>query len=280
MLKKIKTFINNKEEYYPNIEIFIYHILKALKKGLLALGLLRTSKHRSDMFDWPLYHLHYRGELKENAKKHTVTLKQDDYEFKNNKLVKKNASIKPLHFSPKFIYETILQLNPQSVFEMGCGSGDNIHNVSVLLPSVPVYGVDLLEKQLITLKKVYPDLQDKVKQVDATIPFTELPFPACDLVFTQAVLMHIHTDNLYLVALENIFAQSKKYVVLMEGIRGRNYKDAIQKLFDMKKIKWDKIFFYYRHDEETNRALGIICSSTPLPYPELTNYNETFNVKI
>lgn len=273
MLKKIKTFIGNKEEYYPNVEIFSYHVLKAIKKKLLSLGILSFSRHRNDMFDWPLYHLHYKGELKQNAKKYTASLKQGDYEFKDGKLIQKNTSIKPLHFSPHFLYETILQLNPESVFEMGCGTGDNIHNMSVLLPSAQIFGVDLLEKQLSTLKKVYPHLKDRVKQVDATIPYTQLPFPQCDVVFTQAVMMHIHTDNLYLVALENIFAQSKKYVVLMEGIRGRNYKNDIQKLFDAGKIKWDKIFFYYRINEETKRPNGIICSNTPLPYPELTDYS-------
>jgi SAM-dependent methyltransferase len=273
MLKKIKTFVSNREEYYPNVEIFSYHIIKAVKKGLLRIGIIKPGAHGKDMFDWPLYHLHYRGELKQNAKHSSLTLKPGDYAFENNKLVQKNTSIKPLHFSPKFIYETIMQLKPASVFEMGCGTGVNLQCMKTLLPDARVCGVDLLPQQLATLKKNFPELASSVKQADATIPFQTLPFEPCDVVFTQAVLMHIHTDNKHLIALKNIFAMSKKYVVLMEGIRGRNYKADIEKLHAEKKIKWNKIYFYYRVNEETNKPNGIICSSTPLPYPELTDYS-------
>lgn len=273
MLQKIKTFVTNKEEYYPNIEIFCYHILKAIRKTLIKMGLKRHNKHNKDMFDWSLYHLHYKGELKQNAKKYSLTLQPEDYIMEQKKLVLKNQSIKPLHHSPKFLYETIIQLNPKSIFEIGCGTGVNLQCMKTLLPKSLICGIDLLPKQIKTLKHNFPELINMVKQTDATIPFTVRPFEKCELAFTQAVIMHIHTDNLYLTALENLFAMSSKYVILMEGIRSRNYKEDIQKLFDNGKIKWSNIFFYYRINEEIGRPNGIICSTVPLPYPELKDYS-------
>lgn len=269
MLVKIKKFITNREEYYPNTEIFTYHFLKALRKVFIKLHLINPKKNERDMFDWTLYHLHYLGELKKESRFYTQSLKKNDYVFKNDALVKSNSTIKPLHPSHKFLYETIIQLNPESIFEMGCGTGMHLHNLSILLLDKRVCGVDLSENQLKSLKKSYPDLSNKVSQADATINFTKLPFESCEIGYTQAVIMHIRTDDLHLIALENLFAMSKKYVILMEAMKNHDYLNDIRKLFDSRKINWDKIFLYYRKNEELGVPMGIICSKTPLPYPEL-----------
>lgn len=273
MIKNIKKIINGREEYYPNIQIFSYHFLKFIHKLLVKIKLVNPPQKKQDMFNWSLYHLHYKGELKKESKNLTQSLKSGDYIFANNKLIKENFAIKPLHFAHSFLYETILQLNPGSVFEMGCGTGMHLHNIKVLMPAVRIAGTDLSEQQLKSLRNDYPELANSVKQADATKLSAEKPFDTCDLAFTQAVIMHIHTNNLYLIALENLFAMSSKYVILMEGIRGRNYKNDIQKLFDQSKISWPNIFFYYRMNEEVGRPNGIICSTVPLPYPELKDYN-------
>lgn len=270
-MSKIIKFITNREEYYPNVYIFAYHLLKFFHKALISLKIMKPPRNKKDMFNWSLYHLHFKGELKVGSKKLTQSLKDGDYVFTDGKLLQKNRSIKPLHSGHKLLYETILQLHPSSVFEMGCGTGVHLHNLGILLPKATVCGIDLSERQLKGLKKDYPHLEN-AKQTDATIPFIVKPFDVCDIAFTQAVIMHIHTDNLYLIALENLFLMSKKYVILMEGIRSRNYMDDIQKLFDQGKIKWEKIFFYYRINEETGQANGIICSNTVLDYPELKDY--------
>ena len=273
MMSTIKKIIHGREEYYPNKEIFSYHALKFIHKLLIKTGLVAPPKNKHDMFNWSLYHLHYRGELKSNAKKSTLFLKQGDYRLTGNQLTQINTSIKPLDASPLFLYETILQLRPNSIFEMGCGTGIHIHNLHVLLPHARISGIDLAEQQLKELAQIHPDIAHLTSQSDATIPFTRKPFPPCELAFTQAVIMHIHTDNLYLVALQNLFAMSTKYVIMMEGIRARNYKADIQKLFDQGKIAWKQIFFYYRINSETGQPNGIICSNTPLPYPELKDYS-------
>lgn len=273
MFKKIKKFITNRNEYYPNIYILGYHLLKGIKKILIKIHLLEAQKLNRDMFDWPLYFLHYRGELKENNKKYLQSLGAGDYEFSGGKLVKKNISIKPLHCVHRFLYETILQLEPRSIFEIGCGTGANMHNLKTLLPQARVCGIDLSDRQLKGLVRTYPRLASSAKPSDATVPFSPLPFETCDVAFTQAVMMHIHTDNLHLVALENLFKMTKKYVVMHEKIKNHSFKADIQKLFDEGKIEWNKIFFYYRVNKETDSSVLIICSSTPLNYPALTDYN-------
>lgn len=269
MLAKVKKFLTHQEEYYPNIEIFGYHFLKSIRKVFITCHIIKPKDNERDMFDWTLYHLHYLGELKQASKFNTQSLKKGDYIFKQGCLIKNDTKIKPLHESHEFLYETILQLNPDSVFEMGCGTGMHLHNLSILLQNKRVCGVDLSEHQLKSLKKTYPKLSTVVSVADATIPFTKLPFEPCDLSYTQAVIMHIRTGDLHLTALENLFAMSKKYVVLMEAMKNHDYINDIRKLFETKKISWDKMFIYYRIDPRTKSPMGIICSRVVLPYPEL-----------
>lgn len=276
MLKKIKKVVTNREEYYPNIEIFSYHVLKFFHKNFIKIGLARSDKNNRDMFNWTLYHIHYKGELKRNRKTEVPFLSKGDYEFVNNKLVKKNDAIKPLHTSSRLLYETILQLSPQSVFEMGCGSGVHMHNVQTLLPNQRICGIDLSNEQLAELKKIYPKLSPHAKQADATETWVNLPFKKCDVAFTQAVIMHIHTGDAHLTALENLFKMSDKYVVLYESAKNHPFLDDIKKLHAEKRIVWDTIFFHYRINEENGFPTSIICSKTKLPYPELTDYGIFF----
>lgn len=272
MFEKIKKFIGNREEYYPNIYIFAYHLLKGVKKLLVRLRLAKGEKLDRDMFDWPLYFLHYKGELVENDKKYLQSLAKGDYRFDNGKLAKTDAAVKPLHPVHRFLYETIMLLGPESVFEIGCGTGPNLHNLKILLPDARVCGIDLSERQLKGLTKTYPGLVPYAKQADATAPFSPLPFERCDLAFTQAVIMHIHTGELHLVALENLFKMAGKYVVLIERAKNHPLKDDIRKLFDQGRLGWDKLFFYYRVNPENGKPMGMICSLEPLSFPELVDY--------
>ncbi len=274
LFKKIIKFIKHPKDNYPNFYIFSYHLLKAFHKAILKFGFIKdTGKLKKDMFNWTLYNLHYKGELKEARKNYTLALNPADYEFNNSKLIKVNKKIKLLHPSHRFLYETILQLNPESVFEMGCGTGVHLHNLQTLLPKARICGIDLSHQQLNGLKKTYPQMADSAKQADATIGWTKLPFEACDLAFTQAVIMHIHTGDAHLVALENLFKMSKKYVILYESMKNHHFVDDIKKLHSKKRISWDNIFFYYRINQENGLPTSMICSKTELPYLELTDYN-------
>lgn len=278
LLKKIIKFIAHPQDNYPNIYIFGYHVLKAFHKTILKFGLIKNDGTlKKDMFNWTLYNLHYKGELKEARKNYTLTLKHGDYQFHDSQLIKNNGNIKPLHPSHRLLYETILQLNPQSVFEMGCGTGMHLHNIQTLLPQAIICGVDLSSQQLKSLKKTYPRMANNAKQADATASWAKLPFEICDVAFTQAVIMHIHTGDAHLTALENLFKMAKKYVILYESMRNHPFLDDIKKLHSEKRIAWDSIFFYYRINEENGLPSGLICSSVPLNYPELKDYNVFFH---
>lgn len=275
LLKKIKKFITHPKEYYPNRYIFGYHVLKTLHKILLKLKLAKDDGTlKKDMFNWTLYNLHYKGELIEEEKIHTISIKSPkDFGFINSRLTKTNTDIKPLHPNHHILYETILQLRAESVFEMGCGTGMHLHNLHILLPNARICGIDLSSEQLEGLKKTYPKIANCTKRADATKPWKEPPFQKCDAAFTQAVIMHIHTGEAHLTALENLFSMSEKYVILVERARNHNYKEDIERLFSGGRIKWEKLFFYYRADEESKKPIAIICSNEKLDYPELTDYN-------
>jgi hypothetical protein len=274
MIKKIINFLKNPKTNYSNFYYIKYYIYKAawkIGKKLHLFSARNTDAH--DMFNWNLYNLHYRGELREEAKVHAINLEPNDYALRNNELTKINQNIKPLHDNHLLLYETILQLNPDSVIEMGCGNGMHLHNLNVLVPKIKLTGVDKDEKQLAFLHECYPDLKAKINKLDATLPLPSDYRGIADLSFTQAVLMHIHTNATHLVALENLFNLSKKHVVMMEKWRNHNFFDDIKMLYNHKKIGWTNLFFYYKISKEFRTPHLMICSEEPLDYPELTDYN-------
>lgn len=267
MIKKIYKFIKDPSNY-RNSYFIRYHLLKLVDK-LKHPDSLNTKK---DMFNWSRYNLHYRGELKEIAKTNTLSIKTNDFSFIDPNLIKINKSIKPLHPNWHFLYETILQLKPKSVFEMGCGSGMHLNNIHVLAPEIKLSGIDRDENQLNFLKELYPELNAKTLLMNATDPFPNNFIPQVELSFTQAVIMHIHEGEKHKVALTNLFNISSKYVILIERWKNHQYLDDIKELFNEKRINWETINFYYRSSAENNVPIMIICSKEPLLYPELTNY--------
>jgi len=62
------------------------------------------------------------GELKAIEKQHTLRLAPGDYLLEAGALRARSAKL-PLHPNHRLLYETILQLAPGSVMEVGCGGG-------------------------------------------------------------------------------------------------------------------------------------------------------------
>lgn len=269
IFKKIIKFISSPKNNYPNVYILLYHILKGIQKIFVSLGIYQNAFHGKDMFNWSLYSLHYKGELVEARKTSSTDIRPGDYKMKNGQLEKINQSIKPLFPPHRFLYETIMILNPSSVFEMGCGSGMHLNNLQSLMPNTKLSGIDLLESQVKMLKKSFPDLKADIRIADATIPLPDGLSQSADLAYTQAVLMHIHTDNLHLVALANLFKIAKKQIILMESERTHQYIKDIKKMQAEKKIDWENIYFYNRLEPETNQPMSIICSKEKLSFREI-----------
>src|SRR4030043_2418472 len=187
--RKILKFLSKPKENYANFFIFKYHLFKTIKKTLAKYGLAQNADTaQNDMFDWSLYHLHYRGELKKDAKLCTLKLNKGDYLFIDGRLEKNNKEIKPIHYNWRLIYETILQLKPESALEIGCGNGMHLANLQTLTPEIKLSGIDRSKEQINFLHESFPDLNAEIKKADAAIPFPE-NFPKVDLSFTQAVIM-------------------------------------------------------------------------------------------
>jgi SAM-dependent methyltransferase len=272
MMKKIKKFFSNPDNY-RNSYFIKYHLYKFFDRKLLSLHLKKLSdNNQKDMFNWDQYHLHFRGEVVETSKIYSIKLAKDDYKFENNQLIKSNTNIKDIHPIHVLTYETILQLNPESVLELGCGHGMHLYNLQVLRPELKLAGIDRSAKQIEFLRETFPDLKADIKVKDATIPFEESLYAKYDLSFSSAVIMHIHFQDTHKTALANLFNVSKKYVVMVERWKNHNMMADIKELQSQKIIKWEQIYFYYRRYQESDMC-AMICSKEKLSYPVLENYD-------
>jgi SAM-dependent methyltransferase len=239
------------------------------------LKMLVTGRKAVDDYDWQFYTGIYRDGLKDVAKDHSLALAPGDYEFQGGKLLQKNHGL-PLHPNYSIIYETLLQLQPNSVMEIGCGCGDHLHNIQVLASAIKLFGVDISQGQLKFLQQRHPDLNAVIRQYSITTPPRLCDLPQVDVAFTQAVIMHIRKDHQD--ALVNLFHIARHQVVLMENWKRHEFMPDIQRLFDEKKLPWKSIYFYYRDSYASEKPHLMIVSSQPLPqYQPLADYSTLRN---
>jgi hypothetical protein len=224
----------------------------------------------TDEYDWDRYSTGYQQQLAELARIHTEVLTAGDYVFQSNRL-QLRRDILPLHPNHQLLYETVLQLNPSSAMEIGCGSGDHLHNLKLLDPSIDLYGVDRSAGQIRLLHERHPDIAASVARMDATV--AQSATTVCDLAFTQAVIMHIQTRMHHVVALENLFKCARKQVILMENWTRHAFMDDIRRLFEGGRIPWSDLHFHYRVSDTDAATRIMVLSATPLAdYPGLTTY--------
>lgn len=240
-----------KQRFYQRV----YQVKNLIKSTI-------TQKKTADDFDWSIYTQHYRGELKEVEENYTTILKPGDYFFEKGVLAKKNK-IRPLHGNHHALYETILFLQPKSVLEVGCGGGDHLHNLKTLRPALNLFGEDLSAKQIKLLQQRHPYLGVPVKQHDITSSIL-VDWPPIDIVYTQAVIMHIKTGDKHLIALTNLFKMAKKQVILMENWRDHDFIKDINLLKSQGKISWPALYLYARPFQNTAIPQLLIVSALPL----------------
>ena len=230
--------------------------------------------HRSeseDDFNWDHYSDHYKGELKDIAKTHTMVLNRGDCTIISGG-IEYLTFIKPLHPNHKLLYETIIQLHPVCIMEIGCGGGDHLHNLSLLAPQIRKFGIDISQQQVDLLHKRHPDLNSLVKVLDITQPHI-FDYPVADVVFTQAVLMHMKTDNNHLSALTNMFHAARKQIILMENWTVHDFVADIGRIRHLLPKRWDTMHFYYRSLKDIDNPKVMIISNVQLDYPELKDYS-------
>jgi SAM-dependent methyltransferase len=222
-----------------------------------------------DEFDWRIYTKEYRAQLADIEKIHTLKIAEVAYTVDDQGVLRTDPTRLPLHPNHRLIYETILQLRPRSVLEVGCGAGDHLANIATLAPKTKLYGLDRSAGQLALLRERSPELVADLREFDATLPFSE-SLPRVDLAYTQAVLQHIQTGNGHLVAMASLFRVAQRQVLLMENWTKHAFVGDLRMLFERRMIPWDELHLYFRRAPEFgDRPHLLVASASPLAYEPL-----------
>lgn len=110
---------------------------------------------------------------------------------------------------------------PQSILEVGCGAGINLHAIEQIYRNngelvdcfacEPNLETRRMARNSLASRGLYPVwLQDEANATNLM-----LPSYAVDMAFTSGVLIHIHPDN-QLKAMEEIYRVSRKHIICME----------------------------------------------------------------
>jgi len=201
-----------------------------------------------DDFDGTTYTSSYRAQLQDIERTNLLRLKPSDFCFEDRSL-RQVSAILPLSPNHRFLYETVLDLGPESIMEVGCGAGDHLHNLQELAPGMQACGVDYGVEQLRFLRERHPGTSVAVQQLDITLPFSDL-LPKVDLCYTQAVLMHIKTGNGHLVGISNLLKLARRQVVTMENWCAHSFVEDINFLFRKRMIPWETLHLFFRRSPE------------------------------
>lgn len=171
---------------------------------------------------------------------------------------------KPLHPNARLLAETIAQLKPRRIAEFGCGCCINLHNLSLLMPHLKLWGLDECAEQLDLGYHMFPALKATLIRQDIAAPFTA---PSVDLAFTHACLMHLDGDVEVWQALANMVHTGAKHIVLIENWSNRDFADDLRHVLDM--ARWT---LYTRTSPEFERKHILVASRLPLEYEPLLDY--------
>lgn len=228
-----------------------------------------VGKRYIDGVNWKKYNKHYSEELKIIEKVNTLLITAQDFEVVAGKVNLKNPNQLPLHPNAQLLYETILKLHPSSILEVGCGGGDHLANLKTLIPELKVYGVDLLDKQIEFLNNRHPQNDFELKVVD--ISKNGVIFPSVDVIYTQAVLMHITEKNLrFYNSMENLLNSSAKHLILVENWSQHDFFETVKQIASSN--KW-KMYFNFLEDNERTRLM-IISKDEQLSFQPLLDYTQ------
>lgn len=232
---------------------------------------IRNKIQNKDDFEWSEYNKkYYSKQISGIEKENTLILPEGNYSIVEGKIVLEQ-SLLPLHPNHKLLYETIYDLKPSSLLEVGCGCGDHLANIQKILSETKISGCDLLEDQMEFLLSRHPELKTKSNLFvhDITISPSNIKV---DLVYIQAVIMHIHRNNRHLNALRNMFRISKEYIVLMENWSRHNFYNDIKNISRKPDFPWESAYLYANDDG--NQILMVISNTVLEGYKELHNNKE------
>ena len=224
----------------------------------LKFRLISQSKIQNDDFDWEKYPNYYKEELKSISRAHTLLISNKNFEFSDGLLIKNDSTAKELHPNHEVLYRAVLILCPDSVLEVGCGGGDHLANIKELDPTIQLQGVDRSNLQLETFRERHPELSSIADVADLTKKDCSLQM--AELVFTQAVLMHIsEIDGRFQTALRNIFSAAKSFVVLVENWSQHNFLSEIE-IIRSTNQDWAKSYLYIINSDRSAFSTALIVS--------------------
>lgn len=226
----------------------------------------KPRQDRLDDFDWDRYHREYRTQLSLQEPDVLLRLEAGDYRWRGDRLVRESTSRAELHPNHQLLYETVAMLRPSTVLEVGCGGGDHLHNLRVLLPDLDVRGIDRSPGQLATLAERNPEVLDRTSIFNLVADDPQ-SIESADVVFSQAVIMHIQTGSAHLTALEAMFKLANHQVVLVENWARHDFVADIFNLMAQGRIDWPALHLHMRDSGEgARRATCLIASRRALPW--------------
>ena len=229
-----------------------------------------TQRNLKDDFDWSKYHSYYQEELKSISKVHTLVIDEESWTFVDGVLSSSEPSALPLHPNHKLLYETILELSPLSALEAGCGGGDHLYNLKTLRRDLVLHGVDRSDMQLRTLFARHPNLDASTSVADLTVK--DLVLPKVDLVYSQAVLMHIsEVQDRFQIALRNLLNAAEEYLVLMENWSQHDFKYHLEAITE-ETPGWKNAKLYFKKSTQDEAIRIMIVSKKNLPYDLVNDY--------
>jgi len=182
----------------------------------------------SDEFNWDTYSRSYRGELEHISNVDNQEFFITSYNESENGKIKFENNLHPNWME---VYSLVYDLKPKSVFECGFGGCYHLKNIKKILPDSKIGGIDLLEDQLklgIEFSSLPKEIIDNLKVASFCDDITTLNIGKYEFVYSQAVVMHLSTNNA-IKFLKNMERVSSKYIFLMEGTKNhRNFYDLVK----------------------------------------------------
>lgn len=229
----------------------------------------KSRKFYDDDFDWDSYtDDSYKRRIEtdiESQFQAVATTDQLSFDKNSGHVSVSGHDMHPNHL---LILEAIGQLQPRTVHEVGCGGGDHIANGQTLFPDIRFTGGDRGQTQLDMARERHPDLRDTVGLQDITMPLSR-HWPRAEFVYSQAVLMHIHTAVSHFMGLTNMVNLSERFVLLMENYQCHNFIEDIQNLRDGGHFDWPDMHIY-RFDGSAG-ARAILLSRDVLDLPRISS---------
>ena len=158
----------------------------------------------------------------------------NQYDNSNEPQQYSSKSTKLIEFMDKFWKPHVE--SEHKVLELGCNAGANLETLR-LLGYTKLAGVEINSEAVKLMRSVFPDLYRNINveigSLENKLPL--LPTDSSDVIFTMAVLMHVHPKS------NSIFSQmvrvARKYIVTVEPefanygyVFSRNYRRVFQRL--------------------------------------------------